>query len=88
MVLIYIQVPTKKQPICYILLLRTIRFQTVINALQLVYFLDKNNKLYHTNGSKIIADNTLVAITILIAESKTEEKEMMIKLIVNLMVAN
>jgi hypothetical protein len=56
--------------------------------LQLVYFLDKNNKLYHTNGSKIIADNTLVAITILIAESKTEEKEMMIKLIVNLMVAN
>lgn len=53
-----------------------------------VYFLDKNNKLYHINGSKIIADNTLVAITILIAESKTEEKEMMIKLIVNLMVAN
>lgn len=53
-----------------------------------VYFLDKNNKLYLTNGSKIIADNTLVAITILIAESKTEEKEMMIKLIVNLMVAN
>jgi prophage maintenance system killer protein len=53
-----------------------------------IYFLDKNNKLYHTNGSKIIADNTLVAITILIAESKTEEKEMMIKLIVNLMVAN
>ncbi len=53
-----------------------------------IYFLDKNYKLYHTNGSKIIADNTLVAITILIAESKTEEKEMMIKLIVNLMVAN
>jgi prophage maintenance system killer protein len=53
-----------------------------------IYFLDKNNKLYHINGSKIIADNTLVAITILIAESKTEEKEMMIKLIVNLMVAN
>ena len=53
-----------------------------------IYFLDKNNKLYHTNGSKIIADNTLVAITILIAESKTEEKEMMIKLIVNLMIAN
>jgi prophage maintenance system killer protein len=53
-----------------------------------IYFLDKNNKLYHINGSKIIADNTLVAITILIAESKTEEKDMMIKLIVNLMVAN
>jgi prophage maintenance system killer protein len=53
-----------------------------------IYFLDKNNKLYHINGSKIIADNTLVAITIMIAESKTEEKDIMIKLIVNLMIAN
>ena len=53
-----------------------------------VYFLDKNKKLYKTDGSKIIADNALVAITIMIAESKTEEKDMMIKLIVNLMSAN
>jgi len=53
-----------------------------------VYFLDKNKKLYKADGSKIIADNALVAITIMIAESKTEEKDMMIKLIVNLMVAN
>lgn len=53
-----------------------------------VYFLDKNNHLYYKDGSKIIADNALVAITILIAESKPEEKEMMIKLIVNLMTAN
>jgi prophage maintenance system killer protein len=50
-----------------------------------VYFLDKNKKLYNSDGSKIIADNALVAITIMIAESKTEEKELMIKLIVNLM---
>ncbi len=50
-----------------------------------VYFLDKNKKLYHVDGSKIIADNALVAITIMIAESKTEEKDTMIKLIVNLM---
>lgn len=53
-----------------------------------VYFLDKNKKLYKPDGSKIIADNALVAITIMIAESKPEEKEMMTKLIVNLMVAN
>ncbi|MEO6669451.1 MAG: RhuM family protein [Ferruginibacter sp.] len=53
-----------------------------------IYFLDKNKKLYNSDGSKIIADNALVAITIMIAESKTEEKEVMIKLIVNLMSAN
>lgn len=52
-----------------------------------VYFLDKNNKLYDLKGNKIIADNALVAITIMIAESKSEEKEIMIKLIVNLMKA-
>ena len=49
-----------------------------------IYFLDKNNKLYHSDGSKIIADNALVAITIMIAESDTEEKDIMTKLIVNL----
>ena len=47
-----------------------------------------NNRLYNANQSKIIADNALVAITIMIAESKTEEKELMIKLIVNLMSKN
>lgn len=41
-----------------------------------VFFLDKNRKLYNSDGSKIIADNALVALTIMIAESKTEEKEM------------
>ncbi|MDT8413577.1 MAG: virulence protein RhuM/Fic/DOC family protein [Vicingaceae bacterium] len=52
-----------------------------------VFFLDKNRKLYNPDGSKIIADNALVAITIMIAESNTEEKEVMIKLIVNLMLS-
>jgi prophage maintenance system killer protein len=52
------------------------------------YFLDLNSKLYKEDGRKIIADNALVAITIMIAESKTEEKDMMIKLIVNLMLNN
>lgn len=50
-----------------------------------LYFLDKNNQLYAADGSKTIADNTLVAITIMIAESKPDDKEIMIKLIVNLM---
>lgn len=50
-----------------------------------VYFLDKNKKLYDLGGSKIIADNALVAITIMVAESKPEDKDIMVKLIVNLM---
>lgn len=49
-----------------------------------VYFLDLNNKLLHKNGNKKIADNALVAITIMIAESKSDEKDMMTKLVVNL----
>lgn len=49
-----------------------------------IYFLDLNNKLYNNLGAKIIGDNALVAITIMIAESKTEEKDMMVKLVVNL----
>jgi len=49
-----------------------------------IYFLDLNNKLYNNLGAKIIGDNALVAITIMIAESKTEEKNMMVKLVVNL----
>lgn len=50
-----------------------------------LYFLDKNNQLFAIDGNKVIADNTLVAITIMIAESKPEDKKIMIKLIVNLM---
>lgn len=50
-----------------------------------LYFLDKNKQLYASDGSKTIADNTLVAVTIMIAESNPNDKDMMIKLIVNLM---
>lgn len=49
-----------------------------------IYFLDQNNRLYKEDGSKIIGDNALVAITIMIAESNPKEKDMMIRLIVNL----
>ena len=47
-----------------------------------IYFLDKNNVLFKSD-KKIIDDYTLVAITIMIAESKPEEKETMINLIMN-----
>jgi len=53
-----------------------------------VYFLDMNQKLLNEYGNKRIGDNALVAITIMIAESKTEEKDMMVKLVVNLINSN
>jgi hypothetical protein len=40
--------------------------------------------LLNADGNKRIGDNALVAITIMIAESKSDEKDMMIKLVVNL----
>jgi hypothetical protein len=40
--------------------------------------------LYKPDGSKKIADNALVALTLMIAESKPEEKEVMVKVVVNL----
>lgn len=47
-----------------------------------LYFLDKNGVLFK-NGEKLIDDHTLVALTIMIAESRTEENEMMISVIMN-----
>ncbi|MGY3055619.1 prophage maintenance system killer protein [Pedobacter sp. UYEF25] len=55
-----------------------------IAAYLFVWFLDKNIILYKPNGSKRIADNALVALTLMIAESKSDEKDMMVKVIVNL----
>lgn len=49
-----------------------------------VYFLDKNNYLYRKNGEKKINDNALVALALLIAESDPKEKDMLIKIVVNL----
>lgn len=53
-----------------------------IAATMFLYFLDKNGVLF-INGEKLIDDHTLVALTIMIAESKPEEKEMMITVIMN-----
>lgn len=53
-----------------------------IAAALFLYFLDKNNALF-IDGKKVIDDYTLVAVTIMTAESKPDEKDTMIKLIMN-----
>lgn len=55
-----------------------------IAATMFLYFLDKNNALFE-DGKKTIEDSTLVALTIMIAESRPEEKEMMISVVMNCM---
>jgi len=55
-----------------------------IAAFMFLYFLSKNGVLYDKFGNKRIADNTLVALTLMIAVSKQEEMVIMIKVIVNL----
>ena len=55
-----------------------------IAATLFLWFLNNNGILYRQDGSKRIADNTLVALTLMIAESKTEEKDVMVKVVVNL----
>ena len=47
-----------------------------------------NGILYNADGSKRIADNALVALTLMIAESRTEEKDVMVKVVVNLINRN
>ena len=56
-----------------------------IAATLFLYFLDRNGFLYDECGNKRIADYTLIALTIMIAESRTEEKEMMISIVMNCM---
>jgi prophage maintenance system killer protein len=59
-----------------------------IAAYLFVWFLEKNGILYREDGSKRIADNALVALTLMIAESKPDEKDMMVKVVVNLINSN
>ena len=55
-----------------------------IAAMLFLWFMEKNGILYSAHGRKRIADNTLVALTLMIAESRTEEKDIMVKVVVNL----
>ena len=59
-----------------------------IAATLFLWFLNNNHILYREDGSKRIADNTLVALTLMIAESRTEEKDVMVKVVVNLINKN
>ena len=55
-----------------------------IAATLFLWFLNNNGILYREDGSKRLSDSTLVALTLMIAESKTEEKDVMVKVVVNL----
>ena len=59
-----------------------------IAATLFLWFLNNNGILYRADGSKRIADNTLVALTLMIAESRTEEKDVMVKVVVSLINQN
>ena len=55
-----------------------------IAATLFLWFLNNNGILYRPDGTKRLPDNTLVALTLMIAESRTEEKDVMVKVVVNL----
>jgi prophage maintenance system killer protein len=56
-----------------------------IAAALFLYFLDKNGLLYNTAGTRIISDDGLAALTLLIAVSKPEEKETMVKIVITIL---
>ncbi len=59
-----------------------------IAAMLFLWFLSNNGILYGADGNKRIGNNTLVALTLMIAESRTEEKDIMVKVVVNLINQN
>ena len=59
-----------------------------IAASLFLWFLNENKILYKEDGSKRLADNALVALALMIAESRAEEKDIIVKVIVNLINQN
>jgi death-on-curing family protein len=57
-----------------------------IGAFLFILFLARNNHLFKQNGERKINDNALVAVALLVAESNPKHKEIMVKLIMNLIV--
>lgn len=57
-----------------------------IAAALFLYFLDRNNLLFDETGNKLLADKVLVALTIMLAESRPDEKELMVSLVMNFLV--
>ena len=82
--------PTVEEKAAYLLYFVTKNHSFVdgnkrIAAALFICFLQKNAILLHKDGSKRIDDNALVALTLMIAASKSSEKDMMIKVILNLL---
>ena len=59
-----------------------------IAAFLFLWFLEKNGILYREDGSRLLDNNTLVALTLRIAQCRTEEKDIMTKVVVNLINKN
>ena len=59
-----------------------------IAAFLFLWFMEKNGILYNPDGTKRIENNALVALTLMIAESRTEEKDVIVKVVVNLINKN
>ncbi|NCB02019.1 MAG: Fic/DOC family protein [Spirochaetia bacterium] len=59
-----------------------------IGATLFLWFMENNGVLYYKTGTKRIADETLVALTLLVAESKSEEKDIIVNVIINLITNN
>ena len=59
-----------------------------IAATLFLWFMNNNGILYREDGTKRIADSTLVALTLMIAESRTQEKDVIVKVVVNLINKN
>lgn len=59
-----------------------------IAAFLFLWFLEQNGILYRSDSTRLIENNTLVALILMIAESRTEEKDMMVKVVVNLINKN
>lgn len=57
-----------------------------IGSLLFLHFLTKNNHLLKNNGERKINDNTIIALALLIAISSPDEKDIMIKIITNLLI--
>jgi len=56
-----------------------------IAAFLFIWFLQRNNRLYNTQGNKMVSDSTLVALTLMLAQSNPNDKDIMIKVIINLL---
>ena len=59
-----------------------------IAAFLFLWFLEKNGILYRADGTRLVDNNTLVALTLMIAESRPDEKDIMVKVVVNLINKN